>query len=146
MGQQITRTAAKFEALIDAFEFVGFGQPGEHEAYLRTETGEVLWHSEFGDDEGPLPDDIEDSQKYIPIPHKNDLGLGKPLVLKFAGEFLPDALDNVREIFRRRGAYARFKDLLEHRGMLRQWHEYEATAQKKALREWCEEHGIELDG
>jgi hypothetical protein len=41
MGQQLTRTAAKFEALIDAFEFVGLGQLGEHEAYLRTETGNL---------------------------------------------------------------------------------------------------------
>ena len=144
--QGMTGPASKFDALLEAFEFVSFGQPGEHEAYLCTKTGEIHWHSEYGDNEEPLPDDIEDPEKYIAIPHKNDLGLGKSLVLKYAAEFLPDALDNVREIFRRRGAYARFKDLLEHRGMLQQWYEYEATAQKYALRDWCEDRGIELHG
>lgn len=143
--QGMTGPTARFDALLEAFEFVSFGQPGEHEAYLCTKTGEIHWHSEYGDNEEPLPDDIEDPEKYIPIPHKNDLGLGKPLVLKFAGGFMPDALDRVREIFRRPKAYARFKDLLEHRGTLQQWYEYEATAQKNALRDWCEDRGIKLD-
>lgn len=137
---------ARFDAILEAFEFVSFGHPGEHEAYLCTKTGEIHWHSEYGDNDAPLPDDIEDSEKYIPIPHKNDLGLGKPLVLKFAGEFLPDALNKVQEIFGRAGAYARFKDLLEHRGVLQQWYEYEAKAQEEALRQWCEDCGVQLDG
>ncbi|OGA38126.1 MAG: hypothetical protein A3G24_09315 [Betaproteobacteria bacterium RIFCSPLOWO2_12_FULL_62_13] len=142
----MTRPTVKFDALLDAFEFVSFGRPMEHEAYLRTKTGAIHYHSEYGDNEEPLPDDIEDSEKYIAIPHKNDLDLGKRLVLKFAAEFLPDALGKVQEIFRRSGAYARFKDLLEQRGMLQQWYEYEAKAQKEALREWCEDNGIEIDG
>ncbi len=142
----MTRPIVKFDALLEAFEFVSFGRPMEHEAYLCTETGVIHYYSEYGDNEEPLPDDVEDSEKYIAIPHKNDLDLGKRLVLKFAGEFLPDALGKVQEIFRRSGAYARFKDLLEHRGMSQQWYEYEAKAQKEALREWCEDNGIEIDG
>jgi hypothetical protein len=35
-------------------------------------------HSALGDD---LPEDIEDSDKYISIPHKNNLDLGKALVM-----------------------------------------------------------------
>lgn len=84
--------------------------------------------------------------KYIAIPHKNDLELGKRLVLRFADEFLPDVLDEVYDIFRRRGAYGRFKNLLERRGMLSQWYEYEEKSQKEALRRWCEDSEIELHG
>jgi hypothetical protein len=73
----MTHVVAKFDALIEAFEFASFGQPGEHEAYLCVETGQVYWHSEYGDDEEPLPDDIENAEKYIAIPHKNELGLGR---------------------------------------------------------------------
>ena len=142
----MTSAVARFDTLLEAFEFVSFGQPGEHEAYLCTTSGEIHSHSEYGDNEEPLPDDIEDSQKYIPIPHKNDLGLGKPLVLKFAEEFLPDALIEVQELFRHAGAYARFKDLLGRRDLLQQWYEYEAKAQQEALRQWSEDHGIQLDG
>ena len=142
----MTGAVAKFDALLEAFEFVSFGQPGEHEAYFCANTGKIHWHNEYGDDEEPLPEDIEDSQKYIPIPHRNDLGLGKPLVLKFVEEFLPDALNNVQEIFRRAGAYARFKDLLEHHGMLQRWYDYEANAQREALQQWCVDNEIELNG
>lgn len=142
----MTRVAVKLDHLLDAFEFVSAGQPMEHEAYLCVETGVIHYHSELGDDEEPLPDDIEDSEKYIEIPHKNDLDLGKRLALRFGDEFLSDALDDVYDIFRHRGAYGRFKNLLEHRGMLQQWYEYEEKTRNKALREWCEESGIELHG
>ena len=39
----------------------------------------------------PLPEDIDDGERYVPLPHKNDLGLGKPLILRFTNEFLPES-------------------------------------------------------
>jgi hypothetical protein len=42
-----------------------------------------------------LPDDIDD-EKYISIPDKSELDVGKPLVLDFVREFLPDDYDEVR--------------------------------------------------
>jgi len=39
-----------------------------------------------------LPDDIEGDKKYIAIPDKRELDLGKPLALDFAREFLPARL------------------------------------------------------
>lgn len=116
----------------------------EHEAYLCVATGVIHYHTEFGDDEEPLPDDVSDTEKYIAIPHKNDLGLGKLLALKFAGEVIPDALDGVHDIFHRKGAYRRFKNLLDRRGVLQRWYEFEAATQKEALRDWCKDSGIEV--
>jgi hypothetical protein len=118
------RVAVKLDALLEACDFVNFGQPMEHEAYLALETGVIYYHSEYGDDEEPLRDDVEDADRYIAMPHSNDLDLGKSLVLKFARDFLPDDLEDAHEGFRRRGAYARFKDLLERRGLLQQWYDY----------------------
>jgi len=40
--------------------------------------------------------------------------------------------------------YSRFKDLLERRRMLPQWYEYQGTAKREALHEWCEDRGIEV--
>ena len=79
----------------------------------------------FSDELGELPDDIEDSEKYVPIPDKRELDLGKPLVLDFARQFLPNDIDEVRRIFTRKGAYARFKDLLDRRGALDHWYDFE---------------------
>jgi len=137
---------AKFQDIWEAFEFVSFGEATENEAFLSRETGLIYWHSEHGDDFEELPSDIDEENKYFSIPHKKDLGLGKRLAIRFAEDFLADDLGKVREIFSRSGAYARFKDLLEERGMLERWYEYEASAQKEALLGWCAENGVEIDG
>jgi hypothetical protein len=93
-----------------------------------------------------LPDDIDDSEKFLPIPDKRELDLGKPVALDFARQFLPADFDDVRQFFRRRGVYARFKDLLERRGALDQWYDFEAKAEERALRMWCHLHSIEVSG
>ena len=141
----MNRAAVKFDALLDAFEFVSFGQPSEHEEHLCVETGTIHFHTEYGDNEKPLPDDLDDSSKYIAIPHKNDLNLGRSLVLRYTREFLPDEMGKIQEIFSHAGAYARFKEMLESRGKIQHWYEYEATAQRQALREWCVDNGIKID-
>jgi len=87
--------AVSFSDLQLAVEFVSSGGMGENEAYLDRRSGKIYWHSEFGENDEELPDDIDD-EKYISIPDKRELDLGKPLVLDFAREFLPDDYDEVR--------------------------------------------------
>jgi hypothetical protein len=118
---------------------------GENEAYLDRQSGKIYWHSEFGENGEELPDDI-DNEKYIAIPDRRELDLGKPLVLDFAREFLRDDYDEVRHIFSRRGAYRRYKDLLVRRGALERWYDFSNKAEEAALREWCAENGIDLSG
>jgi hypothetical protein len=77
-----------FSDLQFAFEFVSSGGIGENEAYLDRQSGKIYWHSEFGDNDEELPHDI-DNEKYIAIPDKRELDLGKPLVMDFVREFLP---------------------------------------------------------
>jgi hypothetical protein len=93
-----------FEDILPSFEFVG-SHLGHYQALLCRRTGKIYWRSEFSDLDGladELPDDIEDDEKYIAIPDKRELDLGKPLVLDFAREFLPDDFDEVRYIFSKR--------------------------------------------
>jgi len=133
------------EELESAFEFVSSVAPFEHSAFLCRETGAVFLHSDIADMDEELPDDI-DSDRYLEIPHQNDLGLGRQLAVGFTEEFLPEEYDKVRQIFSRRGAYARFKDLLERKGMLQQWYEHERRARIEALRQWCRANDIAVDG
>ena len=137
--------AVSFSDLQLAFEFVSSGGMGENEAYLDRQSGKIYWHSEFGDNDEELPNDIDD-EKYISIPDKRELDLGKPLVLDFAREFLPVAYDEVRHIFSRTGAYGRYKDLLVRRGALERWYDFSNKAEEATLREWCAENGIDLSG
>jgi len=107
--------AASFQEILFAFEFVTGSGVGMHEAFLCRRTGKIYWRSELSDlDEfnDELPDDIEDDEKYVAIPDKRELGLGKPMVLDFAREFLPNDFDEVRYIFSKRGAYRKFRALV----------------------------------
>ncbi len=102
----MTKTPIQYLELREAFDFVSFGQPMENEAYLCLETGKCHLQSEYDDDEEPLPEDIDEAGKYIAVPHKTELGLGKALVLRFADAHLPESYDKVREIFARSGLCA----------------------------------------
>jgi hypothetical protein len=134
-----------FQEILDAFEFVSASAHGEHQAYLRRQTGKIYMHSDlYEDPDEELPEDVEDDEKYIAFPGKRDLDLGTPLVLAFAREFLPKDFDRVRAIFSKRGAYSKFKDLLARTDMLQQWYDFEAKATEQALRDWCELNEISL--
>ena len=135
----------KYDDLSLAFDFVSSGAPMEHRAFLSLETGKVYWISELNPvDEEDVPDDLDTSGRYLEIPHKNDLDLGQQLAMRFVKERLPAQYNRVAGIFRSRGAYRRFKELLAVEGCLDQWYAFETEATEQALREWCEEHDIQL--
>jgi hypothetical protein len=107
--------AVSFQDLLDALEFTSFGGSAENRAILCKETGKIYLRSDYsGLDEldEALPDDIEEGENYVVLPDKRELGLGKPLVLDFAREVLPNDLNEAQYIFSRRGAYQKFRDLL----------------------------------
>jgi hypothetical protein len=136
--------AVKHEDLSMAFDFVS-SEPFDQNAYVSLDTGQIYWTSDFIDAvEEEIPDDLETSGRYLPIPHKNELGLGRRLVLQFVAEKLPECYEEVEEFFRRKGAYARFKYLLERKGILELWYSFEADAVESALRQWCGENGLEI--
>jgi hypothetical protein len=127
-----------------AFTFVSSGGVGENQALLDRQSGKIFWHSETaGDVEEEWPED-DDDEKYIAIPDRRELDLGKPLVFDFVGQFLPGDDDEVRRIFGRRGAYGRFKALLARRGALDRWYDFSAKAEEAALRKWCADNAIDL--
>ena len=134
-----------WDDILTAFEFVSVGD-SDNSAYLCRETGEMLWHSAFGGEFDELPDDIDDGAKYLALPDPRDLDLGKPLVMRFADEELADRYDEVAAIFSRSGAYRRFRDLLTRERALDKWYAFEAAAKEEALREWCAENGVEVEG
>src|SRR5579859_4753937 len=102
----------KWNELQHAFEVASFGEPGEAKAVLCRASGAFLLHSDDMDFGDAWPDDVDDQSKYTAVPHRKQLGLGKPLVMAFAAEFLPGEHDEVRRIFERRGAWRRFRGLL----------------------------------
>jgi hypothetical protein len=139
----------KFQEILEGYSFADTGPEGSYRAILCRQTGKIYLEAdhldaeEFNED---LPEDIDDEEKYIDIPGKRELGLGKPLALDFAGEILPDDFDDVRYMFSRSGAYKKFRALLIRRDALDRWYEFEKKATERALREWCEVNSIEVEG
>jgi len=133
-----------FNDLLNAFEWVSSTHPYENVACVSRLTGKVHWRLLDDDDGEELPADIDDSDIYVEVPHKTDLDLGKQLALDFARQHLPPQYDTVRDAFRRPGAYARFKALLDQHGLLQTWYDYETSAVEQALREWAEQMSLSL--
>lgn len=129
----------KFKELFEAFDL----SDERMQVRVNLLTGQTHLLSDY-DQLEDLPDDIDDDKKYFQLPDKKELGLGKPLALLFASEHMPDDLDRVRDYFRSRGAYARFKDLIDIRGKREAWFAFETEAQRRALRAWCEANEIEV--
>lgn len=134
----------KLDELEDALMFVSTGGMFDNAAWIRRATGEVLWHCDDVGDFEPVPEDIDVGDRYVALPDKHDLDLGKPLVLDFARAHLPEQFEQVQDIFSRSGAYARFKDLLDRHDRLDAWYQWEADKTRQALREWCEANDIQL--
>jgi hypothetical protein len=131
--------------LENACRFVNLNGGGLNQAFVCKQSGRIYWQGDLLDDFEEVPDDIEDAERYFPVPDKRKLELGRPLVLDFARAFLADDFDEVERIFSHKGAYAQFKALLIKRSMLDQWHDFEHKAEETALRAWCKQHAIELD-
>ncbi|MBR1171745.1 hypothetical protein [Bradyrhizobium liaoningense] len=139
----------KFGDIVQAFEFADIdGGMGQCHTFVCRQTGKIYYQFDQDDleeiEDDDLPDDIEDQTKYLKIPNTRDLDLGKPLVIAFVREFLPNDLDDVRYIFSKRGAYQNFKGLLSRRGAIDAWHHYRNKATERALRDWCQIHSIEI--
>lgn len=134
----------KLDDLEEALLFVGAGELSGASAWVCRATGELLCHSDEFDEFGPLPEDIDDTERYVPIPDQHQLDLGKPLALEFARTQLPACYEQVCAMFSHRGAYARFKDLLDRHDSLDTWHQWEAEQTRQALRGWCADNNITL--
>jgi hypothetical protein len=120
--------------------------PSFVEAWVSLDTGKVHLRGEAIDPEwGPLPGDIDTSDRYAAVPGARDLDLGHAMVFGFTEAEMPEEEDRVRQMFRRQGAYRQFGRLLDERGLRERWHAFRHERTVSALREWCEEKGLQLE-
>lgn len=114
------------------------------EAWVSLETGHVHIRSDLVGELEALPADIGAEGHYIPVPGQHTLELGRALVIDFVQRHMPSDEDEVRRIFRRAGAYARFSALVDKRGLRDRWHAFREQRTLDAMRAWCEQHGLNL--
>lgn len=115
------------------------------EAWVCRDTGKVYLRSdEIGQETEALPDDIDTSDRYLAVPGSRDLDLGHALAFAFTEAYMGKDDDRVRTMFRRKGAYGQFANLVAERGLREQWHRFRDEQIRAALRAWCEENGMQL--
>ena len=135
-----------FSKIENSFMYVSSAMYGMNSAGLCKNTGKILYSSEMAGIEEIQSEDCLDWEHCIEIPHKNDLYLGRDLVFEFVNEHIPNDYERVRQMFRRSGVYSRYKTLLDRRGLLKEWYDIESNREERALRTWCKENEIKLDG
>jgi hypothetical protein len=140
MGTQIS-----LEDLEEALLWTEAGSGGETRAWFCRTSGCLYTGGHDDPDIDELPSDIEDADRYAEVPDKRDLDLGQSLVFRFVLAHAPQLESDVEAIFSRRGAYRRFKDLLERHDLLQRWYDFENRATCVALLEWAESEGFEVD-
>ncbi|BCH31006.1 hypothetical protein MesoLjLc_29360 [Mesorhizobium sp. L-8-10] len=114
------------------------------EAYVDRRTGEVHIPSD-DPDLSEVTEDMAESEDYVAVPSKRELGLGSRVARAFAWHEAPEDADAVSDMFSRKGGFSRFKNWLVQRGKLDAWHAFEAEAEEQALSDWCEANGFVLD-
>jgi hypothetical protein len=134
----------KFLDIELAFQFVSGAEYGMNSATLSKKTGQIYFESGLGDSD-ELPEDIDDEDLYIQIPHKRDLDLGIQLVREYVSAHLPEKADEVEAFFRSRGAYSRYKELLSWSNALDKWYKFEEERTETALKKWCVQNTIQIE-
>lgn len=130
-----------YDQLETAFMMIGDGM--DTECYIDPTNGAIYCFDSMGESFDAVPPDFE-PESAISVPDKYDLDLGNQLVFDFVRGQIPEHYDEVRDIFRRKGAYSRYKELLYRLGKEQDWYAYEARRTREALLEWCTDNGITL--
>jgi len=140
-----TRLRIPLAELVDAFQWASAGGSSyESAACVDRATGRIWLTSDMDELGEEPPEDIDDESLYLPVPTQHELDLGRALALRFAQEHLPARYEQIRDYFRKSGAFGRFKSLLDGVGQLDAWHAYEAKGIEDALRAWADGNGIEV--
>jgi hypothetical protein len=126
--------------LIDAHDWASSDEYGRR-AQVHRRDGRVRLLPGPDDPDEERPDDF-DGIDWIVLPTRRELDLGNRLAIDFAEARLPDDVIEIRRCFSRRGAWSRFKGLLDRRGLLDDWFEFERARTERALRLWAEARGF----
>ena len=128
-----------------ALEWVSASLGAETQAFISRSTGRFFFQGPDGPEDPDFPEDVENDSDYLAVPHKQQLDLGRSLVLRFIDETAPRLGDEVRDIFRRSGAFSKFKALLQRTRLLDAWHAYESAATRRALEQWAAANGLSFN-
>ena len=128
-----------------AFAMADSGTPGDTVVFVSRSTGRSFVRSEAnGIDE--VPPGSDHSSDLVPLPRRENLGLGRELALEFVDTEAPDMRASTEAIFGEGDGLSAFKALMGEIGHLEGWYDFEAERVTRALRDWCAREGVPIEG
>ncbi len=135
----------RYSEIKNAFDFVSAGNPGDNVAYVSTADGEIYYYSSVLGLDETRGLDIH-SAGYITVPHRQSVDMESEMAYDFVDEHLPEHYAGVRDMFADEiNAEGNFRNILEARGLLVEWHAYREKKIEEYLREWCRSKNIGLE-
>jgi hypothetical protein len=137
---------AKLSDIIKTIDFMSGDHNKNREGFIHIESSKIYLRSEYLEaiDPDELPSDLDNTDIYLPLPTKHDLGIGSQLPVYFAEEYAPDFYNEVQSMFRHQGALGRFKDWADRHQLLAAWYRFEQECSEKEIKAWCRIHKISL--
>ena len=145
----------KLQDILEGLEFL----TDEGTSYLNTTPGEVVYVTteelRAAENEEPLDDfpewqhdairiagEIVETDHYLLLPDRFEINEYQ-IMERFCLSVDDDDLRNdLCDAIRGRGAFRRFKDLIQAYGMAEAWYRYRDAALREIAMSWCEAHGI----
>jgi hypothetical protein len=125
-----------------AVEFVTGGGSYGAEAYIDLRSGAILYGGSGAEE--PLPKGVHNTKRYLRVPTKKELDLGRDDALAFTEQHAPQLLERAEYIFNAAGAFDRFKHLMREHGLLDAWYAYQDQRLWEELEAWAELHDLHL--
>jgi hypothetical protein len=139
----MVKDSMAYNSIDEAFHYVSDAPPGERCAVVHRISGQVFLASrKAGYDERPPGSEADPN--FVPIPHRQELDPGKPLVIEFIRSHCPAELARVEALFARPGAFRKVKDLLRRQHLLESWQVFEEQRLETLLRQWCDAENLPL--
>lgn len=134
----------KLGVILDAIEMAD----DNYTYFLDLETGEsVFLVDELVtdlDNEG-LQDEIEENmERYLRLPTKFEIH-EYHIMEEFIWTLNGETAEKLECAIRGRGAFRRFKNMVDRMGISQQWYAFQADYYRKLATQWCRDHGLEYE-
>lgn len=134
----------KLGVILDAIEMAD----DNYTYFLDLETGDSVFLADeliTGLDNEGLEDEIEENlERYLRLPTKFEIH-EYHIMEEFIWTLKGERADKLDCAIRGRGAFRRFKDLVDRMEISQQWYDFQAEYYRKLAIDWCQEHGLEYE-
>lgn len=133
------------QKLLEAFLFSHKSGRDDRYAVIDKRSGRLYLITGDFEDSHEFPEDYYSSDYYLVIPDRDELHVGKQLILSFASNFLSEKIHSeIEKFYYSPHPFEKFRDILTREGLTDRWLSFELSEELRALKDWCLKNNIPL--